>query len=118
MTILGSKNRGFVILTGFYVVIFFSIGVVVHEQTHAFIYEDYGCNTSINYIDFDRPEAFASTEATCPVHEMSEAELQGMRTSQKTVDAVGYQIMPMYVILVLILSGITIVYTRQETRKI
>jgi len=81
------------------VVFLLALFVLVHEFTHVSIAKDYGCSTSISFNS--EWDSFVATYQECP--NLSSEKLDDLRMTQSIVEAVGYQLFPVYIILVMIL---------------
>lgn len=95
--------------TGLYGLLFFmlSIGFAIsHETTHKYIYEANGCEAEINYLPSKVGDniAFMSTHGDCSG--ISEEKWKRVQDYQMTVEAVGYQILPVLSVLYLILVAV------------
>lgn len=85
--------------------LFTGLFVFVHEKTHESVYQDYNCtDIQVNLVDFNT-SALASTQARCPAETMQE-----MDVNQQNVEATGYQILPLY----LLVSMFVVLYMYNE----
>lgn len=80
--------------------------VSIHEQVHVNVAERNGCSTGDIQLLPDTTQdlgefslAFAGVNYTCPNRDV----FQQVKGQQEMVDIVGYQLLPLYMILVLIL---------------
>jgi hypothetical protein len=90
-------------------------GVAVHEYTHFYLFQEAGCSTDLNVLSEGDPEtglAAASVEAHC---NGTAEELQRLDQTQSMVESVGYQVLPLYMLLGLMLA-LTII-NRQPRRR-
>jgi len=83
-------------------VIFLATPIALHEYTHGYLYQEAGC-TNVEYgllPDTDSKfvnSPFAVTTAHC--NHLPQQELENLRMTQNTVEAVGYQTIPLYWII-------------------
>lgn len=74
-------------------------GVFNHEYTHKTLAENRGCNASITVFNA-QPQHLATTYTDCPPHVNTDQHNQ----IQDTVEAVGYQTLPLYMLNGLIIA--------------
>jgi hypothetical protein len=90
--------------------------VAVHEYTHFYLFQEAGCSTDLNVLSEGDPEtgmAAASVSANCTG---TAEELQRLDQTQSMVESVGYQVLPLYMLVGLMLA-LTIIKKQSETRR-
>ena len=90
--------KDLIFVIGFVTVITVS-AVGLHEYTHMYLFNKAGCDTELNVLDQENPRtamAVASVSAECNGTAKS---LNRLDMKQSTVEAVGYQIIPLYILI-------------------
>jgi len=91
------KTRYIILIPIITALIFSGYSYYVHEQTHTLTAQDYGCNTTITYINDKNFKP--TTKITCSQDKMEKVSL-----IQSTVETSGYQIQPLYLLLGLVVG--------------
>jgi len=97
-------NKADSIFTLFIVVVMLTGGIMVHEYTHKYFFDRAGCESDIQFFtqgDERTPAAVAAVNASCSG---TEEELDRLGQRQAMVEAVGYQVLPLYIFLGLLLA--------------
>ena len=97
-------NKANGLFTLFIVVVMLTGGVMVHEYTHKYFFDRAGCQSDIQFFtegDERTPPAVAAVNATCSG---TEEELNRLGQRQAMTEAVGYQVLPLYIFLGLLLA--------------
>jgi len=84
------------LFTLFIVVVMLTGGVMVHEYTHKYFFDRAGCESDLQFFTEGHENtgpAVAAVNATCTA---TEKELNRLDQKQAMVEAVGYQVMPLY----------------------
>ncbi|EGQ42975.1 MAG: hypothetical protein J07AB43_09640 [Candidatus Nanosalina sp. J07AB43] len=82
--------------------------VGLHEYTHMYLFNKAGCDTELNVMDQGDPRtamAVASVSAECSGTAES---LQRLDMKQSTVEAVGYQTIPLYIMLAAVMAFVIV----------
>lgn len=69
-------------------------GIIVHELTHVFFIHHYGCEATFG-VDWHR--IYIEPSGDC-MSTLSETERDRLHDSQHMVEAIGYQLLPLYFI--------------------
>jgi hypothetical protein len=107
-----NSTADLVFVVGFVLIVTVS-AVGLHEYTHMYLFNKAGCDTELNVMDQGDPRtamAVASVSAECSGTAES---LQRLDMKQSTVEAVGYQIIPLYIMMAAVMAFV-IVSNRQN----
>jgi hypothetical protein len=91
-------------------------GVAVHEYTHFYLFQEAGCSTDLNFLSEGDPNtgmAAASVSANCTG---TAEELQSLDQTQSMVETVGYQVLPLYMLMGLAI-GFSVINSKPRRRR-
>jgi len=97
-------NKADSLFTLFIVVVMLTGGVMVHEYTHKYFFDRAGCQSDIQFFtqgDERTPPAVAAVNASCTG---TEEELNRLGQRQAMTEAVGYQVLPLYLFIGLLVA--------------
>lgn len=86
------KNLKFILIVAIIIISY----VLLHEATHYFIYDQFGCNN----INIKYRSGFAMTTASC--NNINDAAMQNMKLSHSINEIIGYNITPILMLLLII----------------
>ena len=102
-----NSSADLVFVVGFVLIVTVS-AVGLHEYTHMYLFNKAGCDTELNVMDQGDPRtamAVASVSAECSGTAES---LQRLDMKQSTVEAVGYQIIPLYIMVAAVMAFVIV----------
>ena len=102
-----NSTADLVFVVGFVLIVTVS-AVGLHEYTHMYLFNKAGCDTELNVMDQGDPRtamAVASVSAECSGTAES---LQRLDMKQSTVEAVGYQIIPLYIMVAAVMAFVIV----------
>jgi len=97
-------NKADSLFTLFIVVVMLTGGVLVHEYTHKYLFDRAGCQSDIQVFTEGHERtgpAVAAVEASCSG---TEEEMNRLDQKQAMVEAVGYQVLPLYLFIGLLVA--------------
>jgi len=111
-----NSSADLVFVVGFVLIVTVS-AVGLHEYTHMYLFNKAGCDTELSVMDQGDPRtamAVASVSAECSGTAES---LQRLDMKQSTVEAVGYQIVPLYIMVAAVMAFVIVSNRRNENTK-